>query len=264
MDQHPATWRPTSPSPLTVRSQVTFVIPFLRACSEHYRTLRQVTRADLIDWLARCASPHNEAVALRGMFKTLKAQRLLFTNPARGLSLGTRPSSVPKPMSPAAIETIVAAADTDPALKLLIALVGIHALYPHHARALRLAALDFTGSRLVTDDVDHPLDDFTRRAASDYLHLRRTRWPHSRNPHLFISAQTAHTHASITNGWIQLVLRDLPATAQQLREDRLEEAAATGADPLHLCALFNISAETRLRYTRPFHPGPDQDLEAHQ
>jgi hypothetical protein len=48
-----------------------------------------------------------------------------------------------------------------------------------------------------------------------------------------------------------------PVTAQQLREDRiLEEAAVTGADPQHLCAVFNITPETGLRYTRFFHPDP--------
>ncbi|SHN25973.1 hypothetical protein [Actinacidiphila paucisporea] len=48
-----------------------------------------------------------------------------------------------------------------------------------------------------------------------------------------------------------------PVTAQQLREDRiLEEAAVTGADPPHLCAVFNITSETGLHYTRFFHPDP--------
>jgi hypothetical protein len=57
---------------------------------------------------------------------------------------------------------------------------------------------------------------------------------------------------------------DLPVTAQRLREDRiLEEAAVTGADPQHLCAVFNITPDTGLRYTRTFHPDPlaDRDQE---
>ncbi|WP_234438797.1 hypothetical protein, partial [Streptomyces sp. NRRL WC-3774] len=47
-------------------------------------------------------------------------------------------------------------------------------------------------------------------------------------------------------------------------EDRiLEEAAVTGADPQHLCAVFNITPDTGLRYTRTFHPDPlaDRDQE---
>ncbi|MER6572868.1 hypothetical protein ABT288_43635 [Streptomyces sp. NPDC001093] len=189
---------------------------------------------------------------------------MLFVNPARGLRLGAKPTSVPTPLSPEAIKTLAAAADTDPALKLLIALIGVHALYPHQARELPLAAVDFTGGRLSFGDIDHPLDAFTRRAAADYIQLRNARWPHTRNPHLFISSQTAHSRTPVTIGWMQPLLKDLPVTARRLREDRiLEEAAVTGADPQHLCAVFNITPDTGLRYTRPFHPDPlsDQDQE---
>ncbi|MFF2644942.1 hypothetical protein ACFVUB_34515 [Streptomyces niveus] len=53
------------------------------------------------------------------------------------------------------------------------------------------------------------------------------------------------------------MLRGLPVTAQRLREDRiLEEAAVTGADPQHLCVVFNITPETGLRYIRFFRPDP--------
>ncbi|MEK8141910.1 hypothetical protein NKH18_02375 [Streptomyces sp. M10(2022)] len=102
-----------------------------------------------------------------------------------------------------------------------------------------------------------PLDAFTQQAAVDYIHLRHQRWPHTRNRHVFISSQTAHTRAPVTTGWMQPLLRGLSGTAQQLREDRiLEEAAVTGADPQHLCAVFNITPETGLRYTRFFTPTP--------
>ncbi|MFH8388158.1 hypothetical protein [Streptomyces sp. NPDC018036] len=244
-------------SPATVRNQLSSAIPFLLACSERYCTLRQVTRGDLAEWLAQCPAPHNEAVALRSMFKTLKSQRLLFTNPARGVSLGARPGRVPRPLSPKAIQSMAEAAATDPALKLLIALIGIHALYPHQARALPVSAIDFVRGRLAHGDIDHPLETFTRQAAADYMELRRERWPNTRNSHLFISSQTAYSRAAVTIGWMQVVLRGLPVTAQRLREDRiLEEAAVTGADPQHLCVMFNITPETGLRYIRFFQPDP--------
>ncbi|MFD4868404.1 hypothetical protein [Streptomyces sp. NPDC058412] len=244
-------------STTTVRNQANSAIPFLLACSQRYRTLRQVSRADVTEWLAQCAAPHTEAVALRDMFKTLKSERSLFANPARGVSLGSRPSSVPMSLSPETIQRLTAAAEANPALKLLIALVGIHALYPHQARALPLTAIDFTRGWLMLGDIDHPLDAFTQQAAVDYIHLRHQRRPHTRNPHVFISSQTAHTRAPVTTGWMQPLLRGLPVTARQLREDRiLEEAAVTGADPQLLCAVFNITPETGLRYTRLFHPDP--------
>ncbi|MGW0394407.1 hypothetical protein ACWDYJ_26670 [Streptomyces sp. NPDC003042] len=59
---------------------------------------------------------------------------------------------------------------------------------------------------------------------------------------------------------MQPLLKDHPVTAQRLRENRiLEEAAVTGADPQHLCAVFNISPDTGLRYTRTFLPDPLPD-----
>lgn len=126
-----------------------------------------------------------------------------------------------------------------------------------HWVVLPLTAIDFTRGRLTLGDIDHSLDALTQQAAVDYIHLRHRRGPHTRNPHLFISSQTAHTRAPVTTGWMQPLLCGLPVTAQQLREDRiLEEAAVTGADPQHLCAVFNITPETGLRYTRFFHPDP--------
>ncbi|MER6536098.1 hypothetical protein ABT215_20280 [Streptomyces sp900105755] len=219
--------------------------PFLLDCSKRHRTLRQVTRAGLTEWLSQCAAPHNDAVALRNMFKTLKSQRLLFAYPARGRSLGARPASVPTPLSPEAIQTLAAAAEGDPALKLLVALIGIHALYPHETRELPLAAVGFTGGRLGHGNIDHPLDAFTRQAAADYIQLRHSRRPHTRNPHLFLSSQTAHSRTPVTIGWMQPLLKDLPVAAQRLREDRiLEGTAVTGADPQHTCARYSTSPLT--------------------
>jgi hypothetical protein len=116
--------------------------------------------------------------------------------------------------------------------------------------------------RLPRRPLSHPVnvcvrrqDNFTRQAAVDYLRLLYARWPHIRNPYLFVSSQTAYTDASVTIGWMQPLLRDLPATARQLREDRLlEEAAASGGDPSHLCAPFNVGPQTGLRYVRPLWP----------
>lgn len=122
------------------------------------------------------------------------------------------------PLSPETIQRLTAAGETNPALKLLIAIVSIHALYPYQARALPLTALDFTRGRLTLGDIDHPLDAFTQQAAVDYIRLRHQRWPRTRNPHVFISSQTAHTRTPVTTGRMQPLLGGLPVTARQLRE----------------------------------------------
>ncbi|WP_406864281.1 helix-turn-helix domain-containing protein [Streptomyces sp. HUAS MG47] len=210
----PRTWqRPDLTTAATTGQQL-----FL---ADHIRRVHLVTRGHLTEWLARCATPHNEAVALRSMFKILKSQRLLSTNPARGVSLGARPCTVPQPLGREAIKSMAEAAATDPALKLLIALIGIHAPYPHQARALPVFAIDFIRGRHALGDIDHPLDTFTRQAAADCIELRRERWPDTRDPHLFISSQTAYSRAAVTIGWMQVVLRGLPLTAQRLCENRI-------------------------------------------
>jgi hypothetical protein len=61
--------------------------------SVHHSTLRQVTRDDVTGWLDGRKHQANDASALRDLFRTLKSERLVFTNPTdRG---GSRPASRP-------------------------------------------------------------------------------------------------------------------------------------------------------------------------
>ncbi|MFI1585611.1 hypothetical protein [Embleya sp. NPDC020630] len=233
-----------------IRSQLTCATPFLKDFSQQHTTLRQATRADIVAWLDGRPSALQDADALRSLFRVLKAERVLFADPARTLRMGARPLSVPTPLTPDQVLAVARAAAADPALQMVVALVGIHALHPRDVRALPLHAVDLHNDRLVYEGIDRPLDDYTRAAANRYLAFRRERWPRTANPHFLISSQTANTTAAVTYGWTHQLFRVLPTTAARLREDRLlEEAAAVGADPLHLTALFNISPETGLRYT---------------
>jgi hypothetical protein len=82
----------------------------------------------------------------------------------------------------------------------------------------------------------------------DWLTYRRGRWPHTANPHLLISQESALGHGPVSHAWI-LNLRGLPGTLDRLRIDRqLEEAIATGGDPLHLATVFGLSEATAIRY----------------
>jgi hypothetical protein len=54
----------------------------------------------------------------------------------------------------------------------------------------------------------------------------------------------------VSGVWINRELRGQAATLERLRVDRqLSEARATGADPLHLVAVFGIHETTAMRYT---------------
>ncbi|MEN3615412.1 hypothetical protein AAH979_38680 [Plantactinospora sp. ZYX-F-223] len=63
-----------------------------------------------------------------------------------------------------------------------------------------------------------------------------------------INKITALWLGPVGHTWI-LNLRRLPATLERLRIDRqLEEALATGGDPLHLVKVFAISERAAVRY----------------
>lgn len=78
---------------------------------------------------------------------------------------------------------------------------------------------------------------------------RRRRWPNTANPHLLIRSHTALGQGSVSAVWANRTLRGLTATLERLRIDRqLEEALTSGADPLHLAVVFEISETTAIRY----------------
>jgi hypothetical protein len=94
-----------------------------------------------------------------------------------------------------------------------------------------------------------PLDDLTARLLRTWLQARRGRWPGTANPHLLINAQTALGTGPASRTWVNSALRGHAATIEALRVDRqLEEAMATGADPLHLAATFGLDPGTAVRY----------------
>jgi hypothetical protein len=106
------------------------------------------------------------------------------------------------------------------------------------------------GNRLLLPGGDRPLDGYTRSAITDYLGLRRQRWPHTTNGYLLVNKRTAHTCKPVTSVWMHDQFADLPVTAARLREDRLLEEAAHIRDPLHIAAVFNVDPLTSLRYVK--------------
>ncbi|MDH6129258.1 hypothetical protein [Kitasatospora sp. GP82] len=233
----------------TVVTQLRLVRPFLRERTSTYTTLRQVTRGDVTNWLADRPNRVHEASALRSLFNVLKKERLVFANPMRGVTTGKNHASVPIPLTKQEVDAVALAARQDPALRVVVALAGVHALPARRIRALQLDEVDLAGRRLDPDGFDRPLDDYTAEAIADYLAYRRRRWPNSTNPHLLTSRNTATTTTAVGTFWLDRLVKRLPVGLDPLRQDRiLEEAAATGADPLHLAHVFALSARASLRY----------------
>jgi hypothetical protein len=221
--------------------------------------LRQVTRDDVTSWLAGRPgwSRPQDASTLRSLFGTLKAERLVFASPVRGVRVARRNPSVPAPLPAHLVTATATAAKNDPALHVVVALAGVHALLPGQIRHLRLDQVDLPGQRLDPGGLDRPLDEFTAGAVGGYLGFRNRRWPATTSPYLLVTRKTAHTGQPVSVFWMNRLFRGLPVTAEQLRDDRIiEEALASRADPLHLAAVFGFGPRTGLRYAQAASPDP--------
>lgn len=235
----------------TIVRDISSIRTFLAGTGARYLTLRQVTRDDITAWLAGRPgrSRPQDASTLRGLFTVLKAERLIFANPARGIRVSRRNPSVPAPLPAQVIAAAACAARGNPALQVVVALAGVHALLPGQIRHLRLDQAGLAGRRLDPGGLDRPLDDFTATAISCYLTFRRQRWPLTASPYLLVTRKTAHTGEPASRYWMTQLFRGLPVTASQLRDDRIVEEAVSGqADPLHLAAVFGFGPRTGLRY----------------
>ncbi|MEV6425630.1 hypothetical protein [Streptomyces sp. NPDC051662] len=234
----------------TVITNLRSILPFLTEYAGRYTTLRQVTRDDITGWLADRPHRAYEASALRSLFGTLKAERLVFANPMRGVKGGKLAIKIPASLTADEMKSVAHAASQDPAVRVVVALSSIHALPARHIREMLLEQVDLPGRRLDPEGLNRPLDDYTTEAIGDYLAYRHHRWPNSTNPHLLVSRNTATTTMAVGTFWMDRLVKDLPVGVDRLRQDRiLEEALASGADPLHLAHVFSLGAKTSLRYT---------------
>jgi hypothetical protein len=255
----------------TIVGNVRSIRTFLIDAGSRYSTLRQVTHDDIARWLASRPgrSRPQDASTLRSLFTTLKAERLIFANPARRIRVGRRNPSVPVPLPGHLLTATAKAAGHDPALQVVVALTGVHALLPGQIRHLRTDQIDLPGRRLDPGGLDRPLDEFTADAIRGYLDFRSTRWPATASPYLLVTRKTAHTGEPVSRFWMDRLFRRLPVTAEQLRDDRVVEEALTGrADPLHLSAVFGFGPRTGLRYvqaagTAAEPAGPQSQVEAY-
>lgn len=237
-------------SPRTVNHYVASALPALPAWSERYDQLRQVTRDDVLGAVSsQRGKQRNDTIqALRSLFRFAIKTRSVFRNPVTGLTTRGNHDTVIQPLTQADIDAAVAAATT-PAGRLVLGLAAIHAARKKAIRETVLDDIDLGSRRLTIAGHSRPLDDLTRRLLLTWLAERRRRWPATTNPHLIINKQTAMEKSPVSGVWINRELRGHAATLERLRVDRqLHEARATGADPLHLVAVFGIHETTAMRY----------------
>lgn len=239
--------RPRAPE--TARSYLRAARPALLAWSARYDHLREVTRGDVLAHVAGLYGHERQSAvsALRSLFTWAKKTGAVFRNPATGIKLGKHDLPVWQPLAAAQLADAVTAATT-PQARVCVVLAAVHAARPGAIRALRLDEVDLASRRLRLAGTARPMGELTAKVLREWLEYRQRRWPHTANPHLLVSRESALHHGPVSGTWI-LNLRGLPATLERLRIDcQLTEAMATGFDPLHLAQVFGISEQAAIRY----------------
>jgi len=231
--------------PQTTRIHVLGVAPVVQAwAAAGHQSLAEITSEEV-----RASLPANGSrriwaeYGLKSLFTVLKARKLIFMNPTRGIGTTPVARSVPLPLDTAAIRA--ALSSPDPAIALAVALVAFHAVTSKELQELKLT--DIVDGRLTLRGRVIPLADPVRVRLTAWLDHRGCTWPGSINPHLFVSRRTAPRFVPVGRQFPWLNTRLRP---QALREDRiLQEIIATGGDVRRICDLFGLSINAALRYS---------------
>jgi site-specific recombinase XerC len=236
----------------TIKARVRSAVPAAALWAASGRaSLREITREDIDSALPDQGSERAlTGTALRSLFRTLKARRLVFVNPTTHTKTGRPESRIPLPINEGPVR---AALDSDnPARAALATLIGYHGLRNEEVRALQLT--DVRDGKIHLPDRRIPLAPPVRESLSAWLDHRTAQWPETLNPHLFISKQSAVRSTQVSNVW---VLENLGLSPQALREDRILYEALTTKDLRRLCDLFGLSVRGAERYmtaaTEPEH-----------
>jgi hypothetical protein len=236
----------------TITSRVYWALPTLGAWAQGgHESLREVSRAYVLATLPPGGTSRATTLAaLRSIFKVLKSRMMVFTNPTRGIPIGSHEEHQPLPVDVVVARRLLQS--SDPVQAALAALVTFHGLRANELRHLLLT--DARDGRLLVGERQIVLADAVRLRLRAYLDYRNAQWPRTANPYLFIHYRTAIGEVPFGKRWLNL---RLGTPAQLLREDRiLEEAQATLGDCQRLSALFGLSTQAALRYTATVdHPG---------
>ncbi|TWP32076.1 site-specific integrase [Leekyejoonella antrihumi] len=230
----------------TIASYLRAALPAIRSWADHYSSLREVTRADVIDQATPLTGSARTLtlVALRSLFKVLKARRVVFTNPARGVHPGSMPRCPALGLDARTRSRLLDGTPrTDHRLVLLLA--GIHALTRADIAALLVDDLDPARRRLHAHGRTIHLDALTRHHLDAWLAERRTRWPATANPHLILTGRSAYGTRPVSTCYF----RGLPVPTSRLRADRILGAAQdSDGDPIALSRMFHLDPSTATRY----------------
>lgn len=248
----------------TVKTYVQVCQPALARWSCRYGSLRQVTADDIqthLDALPAGWTRVNTLVGLRSLFRTLKANRLVFADPTSGVQV-----SVPAPRALLGVEPAVRRSLLDQVPRadhrLIVLLAGVHALSRQQVAELRLGDVDLAGRRIRVGERWRPLDELTWRHLVEWLDLRRSRWPRTANPYVLVTPKSANRVVPVGTTYLKSMFQALPTTMSGLRVDRLvSEAVDSKGDGLRIALLFGLSIQAAAGYAAAFDPSETRATE---
>lgn len=229
---------------VTIRTRTFWALPVLRAWADSgHQSLREISRVEVVAALPPSGNPRATTVAgLRSIFGTLKAHKVLFTNPMARLAGGEFERR--QPLALPVVELRAALEAEDPVRAALAALLAFHGLRHEELRNLKL--VDLRDGRLHLDRRTVLLAQPVRQRMGAWLDYRSQRWPNTANPHLFIHLRTASGTGPIGHTWVG---RRVGIPARALRDDRiLDEVNATDGDIRRICDLFGLGVTAAVRY----------------
>jgi hypothetical protein len=244
----------------SVRSYLNCFHPVLAEWSQHVTSLRETTRDDIQEALTRHpgARAHNLLPALRSLFRALKQEKIIFRDPATGITMRAM-QRLPAPIPADQLRGLIDRADT-PLAKITVAVIAIHALGKKETALLLLEDLDLSRGQLAvrrpTGTHTVYLDDLSRSLITRWIRERKKCWPLTRNPHLLVTRHTAVDTAGppIAPTVLDAIFGDLGLTPSQVRQDRILDEARHTADPVHLMRVFGLSAHPAMKYVQAAHP----------
>jgi hypothetical protein len=230
--------------PQTVQLHIMGIAAIIQAWAQAgHQSLAEITATQVRDALAAERGRRYLAYSgFRSLFKTLKARKLIFADPMRGVPATNPCVNIPLPLDVALIRERLNS--PEPVIALAVALISFHALTKLQLRQLRLT--DVSDGRLRLGDRSIPLAAPVRTPLAAWLDYRAKTWPSTANPYLIINRRTAPrlTPVGASYPWLQAKV-----SPQLLREDRiLSEIHATGGDVRRICDLFGLSVTGATRY----------------
>ncbi|MEU1367472.1 hypothetical protein ABZ454_15190 [Streptomyces sp. NPDC005803] len=249
-----------SPAYQLIRRYLRMASPALAAWATAGKDLRQITREDVQTQLDRYQGNVYRGLlsVLRSIFRALKQERLIFSNPTAGLK-APGSADLPRSLSSDRLAGILDRLD-GPRDRLIVGLVAIHAIHAMEVARLLLTDVNLKNRTIAVRRGLHlhivSLDDLSTRLVADWLRERRTRWPRATNPHLVVTPWTYRHPASpqISYTGMRSAFDQIGLLPRQLWTDRVLDEARETADPVSLVRLFGIHPRIAVKYVHTAHP----------